>query len=40
MKGERWLCIEGDAELLFTENDTNLQVGLFPNDGANSVLEN
>ena len=43
--GERWLCVEGDVPLLFTENETNNQrifgktnAGPFVKDGINDYI--
>jgi hypothetical protein len=43
--GERWLYVEGDAPLLFTENETNTQrlfgtrnAGRFVKDGINNIV--
>ena len=43
--GERWLCVEGDVPLLFTENETNNQrlfntpnAGPFVKDGINDCV--
>ncbi|MFO1429945.1 MAG: glucosidase [Candidatus Competibacteraceae bacterium] len=43
--GERWLCVDGDVPLLFTENETNRQrlfgqanAGAYVKDGINDYL--
>ena len=43
--GERWLCVEGDVPLLFTENETNNQrlfgtanAGAYVKDGINDYV--
>ena len=43
--GERWLCVEGDVPLLFTENETNNQrlfgtanAGAYMKDGINDCV--
>src|SRR5512147_2956618 len=43
--GERWLCVEGDVPLLFTENETNNQrlfgtanAGAYVKDGINEYI--